>query len=317
MRRVGSLVCLGLLVVLGCSGGTDPTTAENSPEGTASTQVAAPQFAPTVAAPAPQPRTATAPVGVPMVVTAQAPGQPPVQQTMQPTYNSVPQQTTVITEAFPAPPGTQLDNEQPISHGTPGTPPGAVARGFVRGPGGQPLLAYRMPDGQIVRVISRMTTGGSSMGPQYSTSSPQYTTSSTSRPARVSSSSDPVIPVVEPDSTLPLPGDVNNVAVGGSGRYLLLSFFQLQKVGVFDVRTGKVVKYVNVDSDQFSVAGGGTQFVVVNHPNLKLEAWKYDSLDQPRLQATLGAQATKKIATVAMGLSSEGPLGIAFTTSAG
>ncbi|MGC3967915.1 MAG: hypothetical protein QM775_11260 [Pirellulales bacterium] len=109
-----------------------------------------------------------------------------------------------------------------------------------------------------------------------------------------------------------LPGLVNDTSVGGGGRYLLLSLNSLQKVGVFDVRDGKIKKYVNIDSDDFLVAGGASKFVVVDRANHKLQAWKFDALDQPAEQAKIDMSGRKQILSAAMGLASEGPLALAF-----
>lgn len=116
----------------------------------------------------------------------------------------------------------------------------------------------------------------------------------------------------KPDAQIELPGDVDDVTVGGNGRYLLLTMRTLQKVVVLDVREAKVRKYVNVGSTDFLVAGGGTQFVIVNLSDASLEAWTYENLETPRLRTTIDMKGREKVAAAAMGYSSEGPLALSF-----
>lgn len=116
----------------------------------------------------------------------------------------------------------------------------------------------------------------------------------------------------EADATIPLPGEVSDVVVGGGGKYLLLVMQSLQKVGIFDVSEAKMSKYVNVAGDKFFVAGGANQFVVVDADNNTLEAWTYDSGDKPRLRQAFDMSGRKQLMGAVMGMSSEGPLALSF-----
>jgi len=113
---------------------------------------------------------------------------------------------------------------------------------------------------------------------------------------------------VDCDSYVSLPGHLDDAVGAGDGRYLLLSFRKLQKVGVFDMRTTKIVRFVNVRSDDFFVAGGLTRFVVVDR--LSGELNRHDLADAGKelrmpLPPYLGGDV---IGTVIMGPASEGPL---------
>lgn len=271
-------------MLAGCSGEQPKSTADNIAGDTP--QDAKPEIGPTPATPATKP-TATGDSTAASSPSIVAPGQPDAK---------------FLTVVVPLPPGASMENESPIAPATPGAPPQAIARGHVIGPSGQRMIAYRMPDGQVLRVVGIKTTPDSVVG------SPSSQTGIAALPNNVASAA-----IVEPDLTVPLPGEADGCAIGGFGRYLLLSFHQLQKVGVFDLRAGKILKYLNVDGDKFSVAGGATQFVIVNHTNLKLEAWKYDSLEQPRLQNTLTIDNRKKILGAVMGFAADGPLGITLS----
>jgi hypothetical protein len=114
------------------------------------------------------------------------------------------------------------------------------------------------------------------------------------------------------DLVVGLPGDVTEVVVGGDGRYLLLSIPDLQKVGVFDLREAKVLKYVGVPSKRFFVAGGATRFVIVDITNRRLSKWKYDSLDAKEAEAPIEMKGRRQLMAAVMGPASEGPLALSF-----
>src|SRR5207244_1746083 len=97
----------------------------------------------------------------------------------------------------------------------------------------------------------------------------------------------------KPDATIALPGEVSDVVVGGNGRYLLLAMNDLQKVGVFDVREGKVLKYLNVDGGMFFVAGGATKFVIVDAIQKTIECWSYTDLERPQRRAVINMTGRK------------------------
>ncbi|MBA4016988.1 MAG: hypothetical protein C0483_07375 [Pirellula sp.] len=194
-----------------------------------------------------------------------------------------------VVEAMQLPPGTPLENERPIGPQDV-VPRGAASIGYERSPTGQMTPYVRMQDGRIVRTTQRAAVAPFSSPPAEFVP----------------------LPLVEPDAKLPIPGPVDDVVVGGGGRYLLLAMHDLQKVVVFDVREGKVLKYVNVESDEFFVAGGATQFVIADAKENSLEAWNYERLEQPRLRADLDPTNKKKLAGAVMGFSSQGPLGCSF-----
>jgi hypothetical protein len=117
----------------------------------------------------------------------------------------------------------------------------------------------------------------------------------------------PAAPAGAADETVQnLPGSPRETVGAGDGRYLLLSFPDLQKVAVFDVAAAKVARYVDVEAGRFLLAGGLTRFVVV-HPDKKtLSRYNIETGEQELTTAYPGNN--DGIARIAMGAASEGPL---------
>jgi hypothetical protein len=102
-----------------------------------------------------------------------------------------------------------------------------------------------------------------------------------------------------------LPATVNDVAVGGRGRFLLLHLSRLRKLAVFDVNQTRVVKEIALDADKIVLTAGRTKFVVVDPNTYTVQRWSLKTF-------TLEASGTLKMkvppVAVAMGSSSDGPL---------
>lgn len=62
----------------------------------------------------------------------------------------------------------------------------------------------------------------------------------------------------------PLPGIIDDVVVGGNGRYLLLLMRNIKKIGVLDVSTGKADRYIPIPGDNCLAAAGAEKLIVVN-----------------------------------------------------
>ena len=71
-------------------------------------------------------------------------------------------------------------------------------------------------------------------------------------------------PVLEQDKVVKaLPGAVGDSCLAGGGRYLILHFPKLRKLGVFDVSEAKIVGYINVGEDNIQFAAGMDRVLVV------------------------------------------------------
>src|SRR5205823_5623698 len=67
----------------------------------------------------------------------------------------------------------------------------------------------------------------------------------------------------------PLPAPVEDLAVGGGGRYLILHLPRVHKLAVFDVSAAQVVHQIGLAEDNIKFAAGMDKLLVVM-PNLGL-----------------------------------------------
>jgi len=70
-----------------------------------------------------------------------------------------------------------------------------------------------------------------------------------------------------------LPDTIQDVAVGGGGRFLLCALPKLQQVAVFDANEGRVVKFLSVGSNNFKIAAGMTKLLVALPEPRVLQRW--------------------------------------------
>jgi hypothetical protein len=108
-----------------------------------------------------------------------------------------------------------------------------------------------------------------------------------------------------------LPGTITDVAVGASGRILLLTLKDLKKLAVFDANTGKVVRLLALPSDDALVAAGARKFVIVSPGQGVVHRWDLASLERER---TVTLPFNGSISSVAMGSGSSGPV-MAFVSN--
>jgi serine protease Do len=62
----------------------------------------------------------------------------------------------------------------------------------------------------------------------------------------------------------PLPGIIDDVVLGGNGRYLLLMMRNIKKIGILDVTTGKADRYLPIPGDNVMAAAGAEKLILVN-----------------------------------------------------
>jgi hypothetical protein len=105
--------------------------------------------------------------------------------------------------------------------------------------------------------------------------------------------------------TRQLPSSVDDVCVGGGGRYLILHLPKERKLAVFDATEGKVVRYLSLAEDNAKIAAGMAKLLVA-YPGKGVLA-RYDLASGEReVTAALPVQGT--VAGVCMGSASDGPL---------
>ncbi len=101
-----------------------------------------------------------------------------------------------------------------------------------------------------------------------------------------------------------LPDTVQDVAVGGGGRFLILSLPKMQQVAIFDAKEGRVVKYLNVGGTNFKTAAGMTKLLVALTDTKVLQRWDLATFTRD-IAAPLPADGVQ---AMALGHASEGPL---------
>lgn len=105
-----------------------------------------------------------------------------------------------------------------------------------------------------------------------------------------------------------LAGPAGRRAVGGEGRYLVLTIPTLRQVAVYDVSLGKVVKYLPADDSDIHVAACKDRIFVLLATRRLISTYSFDSFERVRA-ATIDIAAP--IVGISAGHSSSGPLVIA------
>ena len=105
------------------------------------------------------------------------------------------------------------------------------------------------------------------------------------------------------EKTMPAP--IADVVVGGAGRYLILHFPQLRKLGIFDVNEMKIAGYIPLSDDNVKFAAGEHKLVVVMPDKNTIERWSLATREREQSETI---QARFKIQFAAMGSASQGPL---------
>jgi hypothetical protein len=113
-------------------------------------------------------------------------------------------------------------------------------------------------------------------------------------------------PILEQDKVIrQLPGSIGDVAIGGSGRYLILSLPEQRQLGVFDVNEAKIVKYLPVADDNVKFAAGREKMLVLFPDKNVLQRWNLGSFEK---ELTVPLPFKGVVKAVGMGSGSEGPL---------
>ena len=113
-------------------------------------------------------------------------------------------------------------------------------------------------------------------------------------------------PQLEDETTrVKLPATVDDIVVGGAGRYLLCQFRSLKKIGVFDVNEAKITHYVSTPDTESTIAAGLTKLVIVGGDGGTIS--RYDIASGKR-ELTTSLDLTAKPAHVLLGNASEGPV---------
>jgi hypothetical protein len=104
----------------------------------------------------------------------------------------------------------------------------------------------------------------------------------------------------------PLPGEAGPIRVAGGGRFLLIHFKKLRKVGLFDTSSAKIERYLDLSEDDAYIAGAMRSMVVLLPGAGILQ--RYNLLTGEREFSSKIDLGGKRIEAFCMGHSSAGPL---------
>jgi S1-C subfamily serine protease len=124
-------------------------------------------------------------------------------------------------------------------------------------------------------------------------------------PSSAAGPSKPVARKSEPPLVRELAGTATAVAVGGAGRYLLLTLSERQ-LAIFDVNSADIVKRIPLASDKALVAAGAGKFVIAYPENKRIERWDLRTMTRDGDPQPLPFEGT--LEAIALGADSEGPL---------
>jgi hypothetical protein len=102
-----------------------------------------------------------------------------------------------------------------------------------------------------------------------------------------------------------MPASYSDVAVGGSGRYLIFRLDSLKKLAFFDVMKREITQYVPIESSDIRFTAGANEFFIATRPQNVLERW---SLETFKRLSTVKLPLENPVEVVMMGSASEGPI---------
>lgn len=108
-------------------------------------------------------------------------------------------------------------------------------------------------------------------------------------------------------TTYRLPDVTDRVIPAGGGRYLVLHFSKLRKVGVFDVNESKIVRYIDLAENRPQLAAGMTKLVAYLPSSKLLQRYDLFTGEREAMKELPGID----VKAMAMGHASAGPLAIA------
>jgi hypothetical protein len=112
-------------------------------------------------------------------------------------------------------------------------------------------------------------------------------------------------PLQDGKLTIPLPGELRDICVGGGGRFLIMHLPQQRQLGIFDCNQAKIVKYLSVPDDNALFAAGMTKLLVVLPDTNLMQRWDLLSFER---ELTVPVPVNGKVCSIAMGSASNGPL---------
>jgi hypothetical protein len=128
----------------------------------------------------------------------------------------------------------------------------------------------------------------------------------TSGPTRVATSSAILPPDLGTDKVnRVLPGPIEDLAVGGGGRYLIMHLPTARQVVIFDVNAAEIVQTIRLSETQLRLAAGQDKLMILQPASNLLHRW---NLETRQREATALVPMNGVVRGVAMGSASNGPL---------
>ena len=116
---------------------------------------------------------------------------------------------------------------------------------------------------------------------------------------------DELVPLKQDVVIYDLPAGYTDMAVGGSGRYLIFLLNSLKKLAFFDVTKREVTRYVTLESSDVRFTAGAKSFYVAKRPANVIERW---SLETFKKEATVKLPFDHPVEVIAAGYASLGPV---------
>jgi S1-C subfamily serine protease len=112
------------------------------------------------------------------------------------------------------------------------------------------------------------------------------------------------LPMTSATSEIKLPSTIDDLEVGGGGRYIVMHLGKLRKLAIFDANKGDITNYISVP-DNISFAAGLTKLIVCVTDSNILQRFNIDTCER---EVSVQSPVPGTIRAAAMGSSSDGPL---------
>jgi hypothetical protein len=138
-------------------------------------------------------------------------------------------------------------------------------------------------------------------GPQHAKGAPLVRPATTSMPIKAPALKDEPV-------TLNLPSRIDDVCVGGGGRFLIFFLAKERRLAIFDTNEAKIVKYLPVAEDRVLIAAGMDKLLVVLPDRRLVQRWSLVTFEK---ELTTSLPPMGEITLAVMGSATNGPLVLA------
>ena len=105
-------------------------------------------------------------------------------------------------------------------------------------------------------------------------------------------------------TTIALPGTVDDICFGGGGRYILLQFNGLKKIGIFDVNVAKIIRYIDLPDSSSQFAAGLTKLILISGDGKEASCFDLETGEPIR---TIAIDLPNPPKFIVMGSETDGP----------